>query len=284
MIQPVSRGAALVREIESAEAETPVLWWLGQSGFAIKYRSAIFYIDPYLSNSQMRRYRRSGIRRERLTASPLRALEVRHADVVLATHRHGCHLDPGTLPIMLRASRRARLVLPKSAAGRANSFGIDYLRMTTTDVDLPVDIWKDGEHIRIEAIPSAHEKLEWSPLDGHPYLGYLMRFGDFSIYHSGDCVPYNGLAERLREEKVTVALLPVNGRDPSRGVPGNFTVAEAAQLAEEIGARWLAPMHYDMFAANTVEVDRFIAHMLGQRPGQRFKIFQCGEGWQIPAE
>ncbi len=284
MVQPVKAGAALIREINSTAAPSPVLWWLGHSGFAIKYGTSIFYIDPYLSNSQMNRYRRTAIARERLVAPPLAAREVRHADMVFSTHPHGCHLDPGTVPAILRASRHARLVLPKSTAGRANSMGIDYLRMTTTDVDLPVDYWKDGEHIRIEPVPSAHESLDWNPRDGHRYLGYLIRFGDATIYHSGDCVPYEGLAERLRRASVTVALLPVNGRDPARAIPGNFTVNEAAELAEDIGARWLVPMHYGMFAASAAAIDRFIDHMLGCRPRQRFKVFECGEGWEIPRD
>jgi hypothetical protein len=43
-------------------------------------------------------------------------------------------------------------------------------------------------------------------------------------------------------------------------------------------------MHYDMFTFNTVDVNRFIEHMLGQRPYQRFKVFQCGEGWTVPVD
>jgi len=61
-------------------------------------------------------------------------------------------------------------------------------------------------------------------------------------------------------------------------------VSEAAQLAEDIEARWLVPMHYGMFANNTVDINRFIEHMLGHRPLQRFKVFECGERWTPPAE
>ena len=106
--------------------------------------------------------------------------------------------------------------------------------------------------------------------------GYLVSLpGGVTIYHAGDCVPYDRLAERLRPYNVTVALLPIAGAK-------NFNISEAARLAEEIGAEWLVPMHYGMFPGSTVEVDRFIEHLLEHRPGQRFKIFQCGEGWSIP--
>jgi L-ascorbate 6-phosphate lactonase len=261
MTQPMKHGRALLDEIDSTDNPTPTLWWLGQSGFVLKYRKAIFYLDPYLSDAPGRR----------LTAPPVRPSDVNHAALILCTHAHPGHLDPTGVPSMLAASRRAKLVIPKSVADYAHSLGIGYDRMVTTDSDLRVEYLDD----RIYAVPSAHEHLDWTPLGGYPYLGYLIRFGGYTIYHSGDCVPYPGLVERLRPYSVTVALLPIDGRR-------NFNIVEAAQLAEDIGARWLAPMHYDMFAESAVDPNRFIEHMLGHRPAQRFKVFQYGEKWTVP--
>lgn len=261
MIEPVKRERQLLDEIEQSQCANPTLWWLGHSGFVLKYRNSILYIDPYLSES-----------RERLTSAPFRAADVTHAGLVLCTHAGEAHLDPGTVRDILRSSARAKLVIPKSLADDAQRMGIEYRRMVTTDAGLRVEFLDD----RIYAVPSASNQLDWAPLGGYSHLGYLIRFGSTTIYHAGDCVPYNGLVERLRPYNVNVALLPISGR------PGNFDIAEAAQVAEEIGARWLVPMHYDMFASETVDVNRFIDHLLGHRPGQRFKVFQCGEGWAVP--
>jgi L-ascorbate 6-phosphate lactonase len=265
MIQPVNHGAPLLREIESTPAPTPILWWLGHSGFVLKYRRAILYIDPFLSTQT-----------PRLTAPPFAPRDVSHASLVLSTHAHRSHLDPGTLPDLLAASPRAKLIIPIAAAELARDIGIGYDRMVTTNSGLRVEFLDD----RIYAIPSAHDDLDWTPLGGYPYLGYLIRFGDFTIYHAGDCAPYPGLVSRLLPYNVTLALLPINGR--GRGFPGNFDVSEAAQLAEDISAHWLVPMHYDMFARDTIDINRFIEHMLGHRPCQRFKVFQCGERWALP--
>lgn len=260
MIQPVNGGRELLDEIERAACPTPRLWWLGHSGFALKYRSAIIYVDPLL-----------GALDERLIAPPMAAGEVAHAGLILCTHAHAGHLDPHTVPAMLAASRRAKVVMPMSAAAHAHSLGIGYQRMVTTNADLRVEFLDD----RIYAVPSAHAQLDWTPQGGYPYLGYLVRFGPHTIYHAGDGVPYERLAERLRPYNVTVALLPIGGAK-------NFTIPEAALLAGQIGAEWLVPMHYDMFPGCAVEVDRFIEHLLCQCPSQRFKVFQCGEGWSIP--
>jgi L-ascorbate metabolism protein UlaG (beta-lactamase superfamily) len=262
----------LLHEIENCLCDSPAIWWLGHSGFVLKYRNTIFYIDPYLSDSLGPEY-------PRMCATPLRAGDVGHASLILCTHAHGDHLDPGTVPKILAASRRAKVVIPKSVAEQAHSIGIRYERMVTTDSGLRVEFLDD----RIYSVPSAHNQLDWTPLGGYPYLGYLVRFGNCTIYHAGDCVPYPGLADRLRPYNVTVALLPISGRKTD-SMPGNFEIAEAAQLAEEIGARWLIPMHYGMFAKNTGNVSRFIDHLLGQRPSQRFKVFECGEMWMVPPD
>lgn len=265
MIEPVVRGRALLDQIESTPCPTPTLWWLGHSGFVMKYRRSILYVDPYLSDSPAR-----------LTAAPLAPADITHAGLVLATHAHPGHLDPGTVPAILGASPRAKLVLPIAAADTASAMGIHYDRMVTTNAGLRVEFLDD----RIYAVPAAHEKPEWSPVSGFRCLGYVVRFGNFTIYHAGDCAPYQDLAARLLPFNVNLALLPINGRGDL--VPGNFEIAEAAQLAEEIGAEWVAPMHYDMFAKGNVDVNRFIDHMLGHRPSQRFKVFQCGEMWAMP--
>jgi L-ascorbate metabolism protein UlaG (beta-lactamase superfamily) len=268
MIQPVKSGRALLDEIEATSSPTPTLWWLGHSGFVLKYRQSIIYVDPYLSESP-----------SRLTARPFAAADVANASLILSTHAHRSHLDPETIPAILTASPRSKLVVPITAAAVAHAMGISYDRMVTTNSDLRVEFLDD----RIYAVPSAHEThetLDWTPLGGYPYLGYLVRFGNYTIYHAGDCVPYPGLASRLLPYNVNLALLPINGR--GRGFPGNFEITEAAQLAEEIGAEWVVPMHYDMFATGNVDVNRFIDHLLGHRPAQRFKVFQCGEGWTLP--
>jgi L-ascorbate metabolism protein UlaG (beta-lactamase superfamily) len=284
MMQPVQSGQALLDEIDRDPACSPTLWWLGHCGFVLKYGQAVLYIDPYLSDSQATRYSRSGLSHARVMSAPLHPASIKHADLLLCTHAHNSHLDPATAPRLLEASSQARIVLPKSAAGRANSMGIDYLRMITVDAGEPVEFLKDENAIRIDPVPSAHESLDWTPSGGHPYLGYVIRAGAHRIYHAGDCVLYPGLVDRLSPFNVTLALLPISGHHDDSPAPGCFTPHEAAILGEAIGARWIAPMHYGMFSDNDGSAERFIDHMLGHRPGQPFKIFRCGERWAIPDE
>jgi L-ascorbate metabolism protein UlaG (beta-lactamase superfamily) len=283
VIRPVKRGAELLREIDETGAGRPTLWWLGQSGFAIKHRGIVLYIDPYLSESLTEKYRLTDRPHIRMTEAPLRGHEIAHADLVLATHGHSDHLDPGTAPAILAASPNSKLVLPRALASKAAGMGISLDRMLPVDDGERLDFRKGEDVCEIHVIPSAHEELNRTSEGGYPCLGYVLRFGDSAIYHPGDCVPYGGLVERLAPMGVTVALLPINGRDPKRGVPGNFDIEEAARLAEEIGARWIVPVHYDMFTFNTVDVGRFAEHMRSRHPGMDFRVLACGERW-TPSE
>lgn len=267
MLPPIKNGRDLIEEIDRTITPTPALWWLGQSGFVVRFATITFYIDPCFSMLPDR---------PRILASPLQGSDVYHADMILATHAHPAHLDAAALVPMLEASRRAKLILPKSATEAAHAAGIPYERMTTTDADLRVEYFKDSLYGRVYAIPSAHPQLDWTPGKGYPYLGYVIRFGRWTIYHAGDCVLYEGLVERLRPFSVNIALLPIGG--------SNFTVKQAAQLASDIGAGWLVPMHYGTFGNDRGEENSFISHMLGQRPEQPFKIFQCGEKWTVPED
>ncbi|HEY3739828.1 MAG TPA: MBL fold metallo-hydrolase [Bryobacteraceae bacterium] len=265
-------GANLLERMEQTHTATPTLWWLGHCGFAIKYASLTFYVDPCLTTPP-------GMKR--FTDPPIAPQAVDNADLILCTHAHPAHMDPGTLVPMMESSPRVKVVVPKSAAEHARGLGIGFDRMTTTDSGLRVEYFKDSLYGRVYSVPSAHPKLDWTPIGGYPYLGYLIRFEGITIYHAGDTVLYDDLALRLKPFNVTVAILPI-GR-------GNLDSGEAAQLAEDMAATWLVPMHYGSFEnawdhPESPRVMGFIEHMLGHRPLQRFKVFEIGEGWTVPAE
>jgi L-ascorbate metabolism protein UlaG (beta-lactamase superfamily) len=265
MIQPVKSGRALIEEIDRTIAVTPTLWWLGHAGFAMRFANITFYIDPCLSDPPGR---------TRRIAAPLDPREVRHADMIFTTHAHPGHLDASAVAEMLATSKAAKVALPKTAVEQAHAGGIPYDRMTTTDSGLRIEYFKENLYGRVYSVPSAHPALDWTQAGGYPYLGYLIRFGRWTVYHAGDCAPYPELAAHLRPFTPAVLLLPVS--------PGKFTPGEAAQLAEDVGAEWVVPMHYGTFEED--RENEFVSHMLGHRPSQRFHVCRVGEKWVVPED
>jgi L-ascorbate metabolism protein UlaG (beta-lactamase superfamily) len=279
MIQPVRKGEELVREMLNARPGPGSLavWWLGQSGFLLKSHAGVLLIDPYLSEHLTRKYEGTDRPHVRMTEAPVRGAELPFVDCVLASHRHSDHLDPGTLPELMAASPSAELVLPASLVEHARGLGLDAARLVGVDAGSVVE--RAG--FRIRAIPSAHEALDRDEAGRCLYLGYVIESEGLRLYHSGDSVVYPDLVRELGEGPFDVLFLPINGRDPARGVPGNMTAAEAVELALRVGPRLVVPHHYDMFTFNTVPVATFEAESLRFPAAIRPRVLRCGECWEI---
>ncbi len=279
MIEPIRQGPELIAEIAST---TPgpgslVIWWLGQSGYLIKSSTGLLAIDLYLSEHLTRKYADTPRPHIRMTRAPVRGGDLRKIDLILASHRHSDHLDPGTLPDLLAASPESQLLVPESIRAYALALGLEGCRI------LGIDAGEAFEQagFRVRAIPSAHEGLDTDALGRHLYLGFVIEADGLRLYHSGDSLAYPGLVEQLDVGPFDVMFLPINGRDPARGVPGNMTAAEAVQLACQVRPRFVVPHHYDMFTFNTVPVESFesLASNLPAEVAPR--VLRCGERWEI---
>jgi L-ascorbate metabolism protein UlaG (beta-lactamase superfamily) len=249
------------------------LWWLGQSGFLIQTQGRHLLFDPYLSDSLTKKYAGTNKPHVRMTERVLAPERLDFVDVVTSSHNHTDHLDGETLIPILKANPNITVLV-----SRAN------VNFTAERLHVPVErltsIRVDSEAIYIapftfHAIPSAHEAFEQDENGDHRYIGLILQVGKWTIYHSGDCVRYPGLIERLQKWKIDIALLPINGRDPARGVPGNFTADEAAQLGKQINAGLVIPCHYEMFEFNTVSPQGFAK--TAEQIGQRYCLMKCGE-------
>ena len=132
MIEPVLQGAELIGEIEQTcpGPESLSLWWLGQSGFLIKSGLGTLVVDPYLSEHLTKKYEGTARPHVRMTRAPLRGGDLKQVDVVLASHKHSDHLDPGTLPDLMAASPDAVLLLPDSLLEHAEQMGLPAGRLT----------------------------------------------------------------------------------------------------------------------------------------------------------
>ena len=173
-----------------------------------------------------------------------------------SSHNHTDHLDAETLgPILSRNPQPELVIAEANRAFVAERLGIDPAIPIGVDDGTTVEV----SGIRFSGVASAHETVERDEQGRARFLGYVLQFGDWAVYHSGDTVRYPGMAEKLRSFRVDVALLPINGRAPERRVPGNLSGPEAAQLAKDIGARMVIPCHFDMFEFNTASPDEFVA-------------------------
>ena len=274
MMEPVLRDAAFLADVEAARGPGPCLWWLGQSGFLLQWEGRRALLDPYLSDSLTAKYAGTERPHVRMTARVVAPEAIGGVDLVTSTHAHTDHFDPGTLRPVLERNPGARLVLPAAQlALAAERAGCAAERLVALDEGGEADV--AGFHVT--AVPAAHEEIERDASGRCRFLGYVLRCGSWTLYHSGDTVRYPGLADRLRPFHPDVALLPINGRDPARGVSGNLDGPEAAALARDMGAGLVIPCHYDMFTFNTASPVAFLAEAM--RLGQPARTLAAGQRW-----
>ena len=231
------------------------LAWLGQAGFVLRIGAAVVLIDPYLSDHLAVKYRDRPLPHTRMMAAPIAADAFPRVDLVVCTHRHGDHMDPGTLPVIAARHPDCRFVVPAAEQAHALSLGLDYGRLVRAAADREIHPL-EGMDLVLHPVPAAHERLDPDEHGDHHFLGYGITANGRRLYHSGDCIPYDGLTERVRSLRVELALLPVNGRDADRaaaGVPGNFTLEEAVALCADAGIATLVPHHFGLFAFNTAD-------------------------------
>ena len=131
------------------------------------------------------------------------------------------------------------------------------------------------DELTFHGVPARHNEIERDENGNCKFMGYVIEFGEFKIYHSGDTLWFGEMVDLLKPFAVDIAILPINGNDPSRKVAGNLNCAEAAKLGKEIGAKRVIPCHYDMFTFNTADVQDFVKE--AERLDQPYKVLKGGE-------
>ena len=145
-----------------------------------------------------------------------------------------------------------QLIGPKQVREKITSL-ISKNDSTWSGVGLTGQVEKRVEFI---PVPAAHPIYKKGSSPEEPdCVGYLIKMDEVVVYHSGDTVLYDGMARIIKKSgwKIDIACLPVNGRDEKRekmGIVGNLNVEESMQLATIIGAKWMIPIHNDLFLIN----------------------------------
>ena len=218
------------------------VWWLGGSGFIFKTAAGRqIWIDPYLSDIVRPMF---GI--ARAFPAPI-TVEEAAPDVVISSHWHEDHLDPGCIPELARRRPTAKFIMPPTAMSRALAWGLPTTQVTPLVHGQTLDL---GD-AKLTAIVARHEAqvLGWETPDA---MGLSLDFGGLKVFHTGD-TDYDARIHRsLAGTAFAFATLCMNGS------VGNMNAHEAALMARQIEAKSLIPHH----------------HHLWSRPKEKIPVFE----------
>lgn len=277
MIKPIQKDEFLLADIKEKEKDTSGfhLWWLGQSGYLLQWRGCHILIDPYLSDSLTKKYAQTDKPHVRMSERVIAPEKLNFIDIVTSSHNHTDHLDADTLIPLIEVNPSLKMIIPEAN----RDFVTNRIQQ---ERGFPIGL-NARESVSIGdftfyGIPAAHNELSRDKNGNCLYMGYVIRFGSYTIYHSGDTLWHEEILEALKPFKIDLAILPINGNIPSRRVAGNLNAREAIKMGKMIKAGLVIPCHYHLFEFNTVDPDEFILE--GQREGQAFTVLEMGEGWK----
>ncbi|MCJ7651236.1 MAG: MBL fold metallo-hydrolase [Candidatus Lokiarchaeota archaeon] len=239
-------------ENKSVPSNEVQLIWIGQAGFIFKFKDKLLVIDPYLSDALSKKYKGKLFPHIRLMEIPISPHLITNVDYIFCSHAHSDHMDPETISILSEKNNEVKIIVPAAEMEEAINRGAKIHQIVKAN---------DGEilflefGIKITGVAAAHESLKVNENAEHYFLGYVFDFEGIRIYHSGDCTPYEGLIEKLKELEIDLALLPINGRDEYRlenNIAGNFKISEVIDVCKSAKIEHLIAHHFDMFAYNTV--------------------------------
>lgn len=280
LIQPFNKGESLAKEIRQTKQEGTAqsldIWWLGQSAFLLQWNKKCLLFDPYLSDSLSKKYANTNKPHERISELVIEPELLDCIDIVTSSHNHTDHLDAETLMPLFEKNKNLKFIIPEAN----RDFVVDRVKCAH---DFPIG-FRDGEKKAIDdfmfnGVPAAHNTIERDEQGRCKFMGFVVQFGKFSIYHSGDTLWYENMVDILTPFHVDVAFLPINGNDPARGVAGNLNGEEAAWLGKEIDAKVVIPHHYDLFKFNTADPKEFAQE--AKKINQPIKTLQLGEWVRI---
>jgi L-ascorbate 6-phosphate lactonase len=216
--------------------------WLGQGGFSFQAHAGdVIVVDPYLSDSA-----NTDGSAARLVDIPIAPRDV-SLDYLFLTHDHTDHTDPETAPLIAQANPDALIICPPSSTRHLTKLGVPSRQIQTCPAGQSIEFPNFTAH----AVAAEHTEDS---------VGFVFEFNEDGanangpvVYITGDTEYNDGLAKSVEEYGPDVLLVPINGKW------GNMNAAQAARLTAEIAPAEVIPMHFGMFAVNTVDSSEFLS-------------------------
>lgn len=206
--------------------------WLTQGSFLFESNGIRILVDPYMSDC----LETEGLKR--MVEFTLLFEELK-PDMLICTHDHLDHLDPETVKKIAEMYPECIIAGPKSCYDHFKKLEIAESR---------IKLLKRGKayvlsNIKITPVTAIHSDSE--------AVGIVIETEGKKLYLSGDSLYAAELVNDFTKNCDCI-LICINGR------LGNMTINDALKISKAVKAVTALPMHYGLFAENTVNPQPFI--------------------------
>tara|TARA_Y100000590_G_scaffold425398_1_gene533339 strand:- start:84 stop:911 length:828 start_codon:yes stop_codon:yes gene_type:complete len=264
---------SLLKQIECKDIQNNqmCIYFLGQSGYVLKFKELIIYIDPYLTDYIENPLGLNDNKMFRSFRSPIDPESISKCDAIICTHSHVDHMDPWTINKINSDYK----LFSSIGAYEKSDINLPQSRITFLHPEKTYKI----RGINIVSFPAAHYDL----IDefGRPdCLSILIQWNGINLFFWGDGIRYDGQYELLSKYSFEYFFAPINGRDKKReneGIIGNIKENELAEFCSKLSIKNIIPNHYDMFINNTGSIDLFKKEIYKRNPEQSIISMNCGD-------
>jgi L-ascorbate 6-phosphate lactonase len=241
------------------------LWSLGGAGFILKSPESTIYIDPYCGGA----LKSAELTILRMIPLPFNASDVKKIDATVISHEDPDHLNEDFIfPIYKHTD--CFFVGPPSVTHLLKSWRVADTRI----VSLKEHQEKKIKDIRIIAFPSN---------DPIPKTAntYIFEIGNVRIFHAGDSLWTEEFYKISRKYEIDVALISLGVNPP--GIKYYNTPGEILQIASDLQAKVLIPMHWDLWSF-AIEDPHLVEHEAKSRNMElRVVILRIGQRFTYPS-
>ncbi len=195
--------------MEDIKSLEPSLTWFGHASFSFTDNKGnrIYYVDPFDLTFQ----------------------HLEKADLIFITHAHPDHFSQNDIDKIIKND--TVIIAPPDILEKID-IGVERKFRVEPNKNYEVGGFKFST---IPAYNNQPEKLQFHP-KANNWVGYIFELNGKKIYHAGD-TDFIEEMKNLKKLNLDIAMLPIGG---------HYTMneEEAAEAANEIGAKYTVPMHY----------------------------------------
>jgi len=218
--------------------------WLGHSAFEIQLMNRIVLIDPWLDGNPK---------------APVKASDIKKADIVCVTHDHSDHLGDA-FDICKRTG--ATFVGVHELSLYAQQMGVK----ETVGINIGGTV--DVKGIAISMVRAFHSCTRGAP------AGFVLKGEEKTIYHAGDTGFFGDMRLIGEIHRPDVALIPMGGY---------YTMGdrEAAEAVKLLKPAVVIPMHYQTFPVLASSAKGFTKIVKETLPEVKVVVLEPGETYQL---
>jgi L-ascorbate metabolism protein UlaG (beta-lactamase superfamily) len=246
--------------------------WVGHATCLIQIGDKVFLTDPIFTNT-------AGMISKRRIEPGILPSSIDRLNYILISHIHFDHLSYGSLSLL---PKTATMLLPPGGGEYTPEFGFSVYR--------EMNAWTtfEANGVRITAVPIKHFNgrygFDTAWLDHHTYIGYVIGYQGKTVFFAGDTGYDTEMFKEIgRKFTIDIALIPIAPVEPRDFMMRVHTdPKEALQIFEDVGAKFMIPIHHHTFVQGLDSSLTFAQDQLKQLVSERHiedrvMIFGIGE-------